>query len=297
MTLLALSTAFLIGLSTPLPVQETVTVSFIILNDDQTKVITLNQGDFYFNAPTDFIIRDNVRLKGWYQDENLTRFHDFDLPILQDTSVYATWDYLNPAIALAQLTQSIVGDRFESTTMTLTLPLYAPLKEDVRFQWQAAPQNSSDFDNIGGANLDHFSPFRNGTFQYRVRYRLPIYSGSGTIIDYVSYYSNVATISIYGQQTIVGYIIGLSLILLVGFICFLRMKRSIYYEVDGGEALPPGRFYMGEDITVQPKAKKKGYRFIGWYENDTLKQTFSGLRMPMKAIKLYAKFKKTKTSR
>lgn len=297
MTLLALSTAFLIGLSTPLPVQETVTVSFIILNDDQTKVITLNQGDFYFNAPTDFVIRDNVRLKGWYQDENLTRFHDFDLPILQDTSVYATWDYLNPAIALAQLTQSIVGDRFESTTMTLTLPLYAPLKEDVRFQWQAAPQNSSDFDNIGGANLDHFSPFRNGTFQYRVRYRLPIYSGSGTIIDYVSYYSNVATISIYGQQTIVGYIIGLSLILLVGFICFLRMKRSIYYEVDGGEALPPGRFYMGEDITVQPKAKKKGYRFIGWYENDTLNQPFSGLRMPMKAIKLYAKFKKTKTSR
>jgi len=297
MTLLALSTAFLIGLSTPLPVQETVTVSFIILNDDQTKVITLNQGDFYFNAPTDFIIRDNVRLKGWYQDENLTRFHDFDLPILQDTSVYATWDYLNPAIALAQLTQSIVGDRFESTTMTLTLPLYEPLKEDVRFQWQAAPQNSSDFDNIGGANLDHFSPFRNGTFQYRVRYRLPIYSGSGTIIDYVSYYSNVATISIYGQQTIVGYIIGLSLILLVGFIWFLRIKRPIYYEVDGGEALPPGRFYMGEDITVQPKAKKKGYRFIGWYENDTLNQPFSGLRMPMKAIKLYAKFKKTKTSR
>jgi len=181
--------------------------------------------------------------------------------------------------------------------MTLTLPLYAPLKEDVRFQWQAAPQNSSDFDNIGGANLDHFSPFRNGTFQYRVRYRLPIYSGSGTIIDYVSYYSNVATISIYGQQTIVGYIIGLSLILLVGFIWFLRMKRPIYYEVDGGEALPPGRFYMGEDITVQPKAKKKGYRFIGWYENDTLNQPFSGLRMPMKAIKLYAKFKKTKTSR
>jgi len=297
MTLLALSTVFLIGLSTPLPVQETVTVSFIILNDDQTKVISLNEGDFYFNPPTDFIMRDNVRLKGWYQDENLTRFHDFDLPILQDTSVYATWDYLNPAIALAQLTQSIVGDRFESTTMTLTLPLYAPLKEDVRFQWQAAPQNSSDFDNIGGANLDHFSPFRNGTFQYRVRYRLPIYSGSGTIIDYVSYYSNVATISIYGQQTIVGYIIGLSLILLVGFICFLRMKRSIYYEVDGGEALPPGRFYMGEDITVQPKAKKKGYRFIGWYENDTLNQPFSGLRMPMKAIKLYAKFKKTKTSR
>ena len=127
MTLLALSTAFLIGLSTPLPVQETVTVSFIILNDDQTKVISLNEGDFYFNAPTEFIIRDNVRLKGWYQDENLTRFHDFDLPILQDTSVYATWDYLNPAIALAQLTQSIVGDRFESTTMTLTLPLYAPL--------------------------------------------------------------------------------------------------------------------------------------------------------------------------
>ena len=297
MTPFALSIAFLIGLSSPLSVQETVNLSFIILNDDQQKVVTLNQGDFYFNPPTDFVIRDNVRLKGWYQDENLTRFHDFDLPILQDTSVYAMWDYLNPAIALAQLSQSMVGDRFESNTMTLSLPLYAPLKEDLRFQWQAAPQNSADFDNIGGAYLDHFSPFRNGTFQYRVRYRLPIYSGSGTIIDYVSYYSNIVTISIYGQQTIVGYIIGLSLILLVGIIWFLRKKRLIYYVVDGGEPLTPGLFSMGEDITVQPKAKKKGYRFVGWFEDDTLKQPFSGLRMPMKAIKLYAKFKKTKTNR
>jgi uncharacterized repeat protein (TIGR02543 family) len=67
--------------------------------------------------------------------------------------------------------------------------------------------------------------------------------------------------------------------------------------VDGGDPLAPGLFSMGEDITVQPKAKKKGYRFVGWFEDDTLKQPFSGLRMPMKAIKLYAKFKKTKTNR
>ena len=85
MTLFALSAAFLIGVTPPLPLQETVQLSFLILNDDQTKVITLNQGEFYFNPPTDFVIRENVRLKGWYQDENLTRFHDFDAPINQDT--------------------------------------------------------------------------------------------------------------------------------------------------------------------------------------------------------------------
>lgn len=297
MTLFALATAFLIGLSTPQPSQEIVQLSFVIVNDDQQKVIQLNAGDFYFNAPNDFVARDNVRLKGWYQDENLTRFHDFDLPILQDTTVYASWDYLNPAIALAQLSQSVAGVEFESNTMTLSLPLYEPLKEDLRFQWQAAPQNSSDFSNIGGANHDHFSPYRNGTFQYRVRYRLPIYSVNGTIIDYVSYYSNVVTIRIYGQQSIVGYVIAISLISLIGLVMFLRTKRSIYYHVDGGELLPTGKFYIGEDITLQPKAKKKGYRFMGWFEDDTLKKPFSGLRMPMKAMKLYAKFKKTKANR
>ncbi|MEY3609741.1 MAG: hypothetical protein RLZZ264_262, partial [Bacillota bacterium] len=86
-------------------------------------------------------------------------------------------------------------------------------------------------------------------------------------------------------------------ILLIVLIWFLRKKRLIYYVVDGGDPLAPGLFSMGEDITVQPKAKKKGYRFVGWFEDDTLKQPFSGLRMPMKAIKLYAKFKKTKTNR
>ena len=297
MMFFALSIALVFTLTPPVPVNDAVTLTFRIVNDEQDKTFTLDQGDFFFNPPTDFLSRDNVRLKGWYQDESLTRFHDFDLPIMEDTFIYATWDYLNPAISLAVIIPSIPDERVESRTMTLSFALYEPLKEGVRYQWQAAPQQSDQFDNIGGANLDHFQPFRNGTFRYRLRYRIPIYSQSGAVIDTISYYSQPITLTVYGQQSIVGYVVALGLMVLTGMILFLRLKRHVYYDVRGGESIAPGRFYMGEDISLQPKAKKKGHRFIGWYLDSDLQTTFDGMRMPIRSMRLYAKFKKTKAKR
>ena len=282
--------------SVPASLAQPVTLTFTIVNDTQQRQFNLEAGAFFFSPPDDFIQRDNVRLRGWYSDATLMSFHDFDLPINQDTTLYARWDYLNPALGTARLTPSLEGDRFASKTMTLRMPLYAPLAEDVRFQWQAAPMNSNQFDNIGGANKATFSPFRNGTFQYRLRYRIPIYSEGGTVIDTVSYYSETVTLTIYGQQTILGYIIGAGLICLVGLIIFLRRKRRIDYVVDGG-SLTASYFHIGEDITLLPKAKRKGYRFIGWYEDEARRQPVSRDRMPLTSFKLYAKFKKTKTTR
>ena len=295
--LYALSIALLLTITPPVPVNDAVSLTFRIINDEQDKTYSLAQGDFFFNPPTDFLLRDNVRLKGWYQDEALTRFHDFDLPIMADTFVYGSWDYLNPAISLGTLTASIPDERVESRSMMLSFSLYEPLREHVRFQWQAAPQQTENFDNIGGANLDHFSPFRNGTFRYRLRYRIPLYSPSGAVIDTISYYTQPVTITVFGQQSVVGYVVALGLMILTGMILFLRVKRHVYYDVSGGEPLASGRFYMGEDISLQPKAKKKGYRFMGWYLDADRKTAFEGMRMPIRSMRIYAKFKKTKGNR
>lgn len=297
MTWLALTSAFVFALTPMQPAPNPVTLTFEILNDDQSLTLSLDAGDFVFNPPTSFIMRDNVYLRGWYDDQTLTTFHDFDAPILESSTVYAIWDYLNPVIALANIVASEEGERFLSRSMTLSFPLYEPLSEQVRFQWQAAPFNSQDFQNIGGANQQTFSPFRNGTFHYRVRYRIPIFSPSGAILDYVSYYSSTMTLTIYGQEPIAVYLMSFGLVLVFGLVMFLRLKRKVYYEVDQGEPLTPGLFHIGEDISLQPKAKKKGYRFQGWYLDPNFLHPFEGFRMPIKAITLYAKFKKTKSHR
>jgi uncharacterized repeat protein (TIGR02543 family) len=297
MLLFALSLALLLPVSPPLSVDDSITLTFTILNDDQNKSFSLSEGEMVLNPPTDFIQRDNAKLNGWYTDASLDSFYNFSNPILTNTTVYARWDYLNPAISLASLYQSMAGDRFESKTMVLSFPLYEPLRVNVRYQWQAAPQYSDDFDNIGGANSPEFSPFRNGTFQYRIRYRIPITNPTGFVTDTISYYSEPVTITIYGQQSQVGlYIVG-GLMLLLGMVLFLRWKRPVYYDVAGGRAIRPNRFRVGEDISVQPKASKPGYRFLGWYTDDQQQHPFEGMRMPMKAVRLYAKFKKTKTNR
>jgi uncharacterized repeat protein (TIGR02543 family) len=211
--------------------------------------------------------------------------------------VYARWDFLNPAISLASLYQSMEGERFESKAMVLSFPLYEPLRANVRYQWQAAPQFSDDFENIGGANANEFSPFRNGTFRYRIRYRIPITNPTGVVTDTISYYSQPVTITIYGQQSQVAVYIGGGLLLLLGMVLFIRWKRPVYYDVAGGKPINPGRFRVGEDISLQPKASKPGYRFLGWSMDEAHQQPFEGMRMPMKAVRLYAKFKKTKTNR
>jgi hypothetical protein len=208
--------------------------------------------------------------------------------------VYARWDFLNPAISLASLDQSMEGDRCESNTMVLSFPLYEPLRANVRYQWEAAPQFSDDFENIGGANSNEFSPFRNGTFRYRIRYRVPnTNQNDGKTI---SYYSQPVTITIYGQQSQVAFYTGGGLLLLLGIVLFIRWKRPVYYDVAGGKPINPGRFRIGEDISLQPKAIKPGHRFLGWSMDEDHQQPFEGRRMPMKAVRLYAKFKKTKTN-
>lgn len=297
MPLMALVTACILTLTPAVSTNEPLILSFVIVNDDQRRDVEVISGDFIFGPPTDFIVRPNVYLRGWYQDEALTKFHDFDAPIVSNTTIYATWDFLRPGFALATIIQSEQGDRFESRTMTLSFPLYEPLQKDVRFQWQSAPLLNQDFQNIGGANDDTFTPFRNGTFQYRVRYRIPIYSASGIITDYLSYYSASTTLTIYGQQTITGYLIFLGFFMMAALIMFIRIKRKVYYEVSGGIALSPGLFRIGEDISLQPKAKKKGHRFLGWYLDEDLRVPFEGFRMPMTSLRLYAKFKKTKSHR
>ena len=297
MLLLALSLALILPVAPPVSVDDSIILTFTILNDDQTKSFTLSEGDFFLNPPTDFILRDNAKLNGWYSDESLNSFYSFTNPIVNNTTVYARWDYLNPTISFASLYQSMEGDRFESKTMVLSFPLYEPLRVNVRYQWQAAPQFSDDFENIGGAKASEFSPFRNGTFRYRIRYRVPITNSVGTVTDTISYFSQPVTITIYGQQSQLAlYIVG-GLMLLLGVVLFLRWKRPVYYDVAGGTPINPNRFRVGEDISVQPKASKPGHRFLGWYMDEQQQHPFEGIRMPMKAVRLYAKFKKTKTNR
>lgn len=294
---LALSLALFLPIAPSVAAVDSLTITFTILNDDQTKTFNVDEGEIFLNPPTDFILRDNAHLNGWYRDESLQSFHNFTSPIIQDTTVYARWDFLNPAFSFARLYQSQEGDRFESKTMVLSFPLYEPLRTNVRYQWQAAPQFSDDFENIGGANTNEFSPFRNGTFRYRIRYRIPITSPSGVVTDTISYYSQPVTITIYGQQSQVVFYIGGGLLVLIAMVLFIRWPRPVYYDVAGGKPINPSRFRVGEDISLQPKASKPGHRFLGWSLDEDHQHPFEGMRMPMKAVKLYAKFKKTKTNR
>lgn len=283
----------LFSLSQPVSTTNSLTVEFVILNDEQSLTVTVEENGFLFSPPS-FESRDNVILSAWYEDEALTIWHDFDAPIVEDMTLYSRWMYRGTSLSPATLRASEPGQRFESNTMTLFFDLYEPLAYQVRYQWQSARVNDQQFEDIGGAINASFSPYRNGTFQYRIEYKVPLYNDAGLVVGNIPYYSAPITIEIYGQQTLFLPIFLLTFSGLFLVVYFLRRKRKIMYEIGDGLPLKPSWYHVGEDTSVQPKAKKKGHRFIGWYLDDQYEIPFKGMRMPLKSIRLYAKFKPNK---
>jgi hypothetical protein len=288
--LLALLTLF--SLSEPVLTTDTFQVEFVILNDDQRQTVDVTENSFLFSPPL-FTPRDNVILTSWYQDDALTIWHDFDAPITSNLTLYSEWRYRGTSLSPATLRRSQEGQRFESNTMMLYFDLYEPLAYQVRYQWQSARLGEQNFEDIGGAVTNAFSPYRNGTFQYRIEYKIPVYNDAGLVVGSIPYYSEPVIIEIFGQQTLFIPITLLTFTVLFLTIVFFRRKRLIFYEVDGGFVIPPSRFRVGEDTSLQPKAKKPGYRFQGWYLDPNYEFAFKGMRMPLKSMRLYAKFKRT----
>lgn len=292
MKLFVLAAFSLLPILPPQSAVDTHTLEFIILNDNQTQTVEVEHGDFLFSAPT-FIPRDNVVLTAWYDDEALTQWHDFDVPILASKTLYAEWRYRGTSVQPATLRASEVGERFASETMTLYFDLYEPLAYQVRYQWQAARVTEQQFEDIGGATLPSFSPYRNGRFQYRLEYKVPLYNDANLVVGSIPYYTAPIIIEIYGQQTYTLPIVLASFFALFLLVYYFQKKRVIYFDVAGGQPLPPEKFHVGEDTSLLPKAKKKGYRFVGWYYDQDYEFPFKGNRMPLKSMRLYAKFKPT----
>ncbi len=283
----------LIPLLPPASTEVVHTVVFVILNDDQTATVEVEDEGFLF-APPSFIQRDNVILTSWYQDENLTLWHDFDTPITRSMTLYSEWRYRGTSLSPATLRASEIGERFESETMTLYFDLYNPLAYQVRYQWQSARVGDQQFEDIGGATLSYFSPYRNGRFQYRLEYKVPLYNDANLVIGSIPYYTSPVIIDIYGQQTFLLPILMLTFVALVSLVYFFQRKRRIFFEVFGGQPLSPARFRVGEDTSLLPKARKKGFRFTGWYVDPQYEIPFKGMRMPLKSMRLYAKYTQKK---
>jgi uncharacterized repeat protein (TIGR02543 family) len=272
-------------------------LTFRIINDTQSVTVDVPYGEFYFDEPS-FIPRDNVRLNKWYADESLTIRIDFEaFPIIEDTVIYARWEYLISSFSPAQIFQDQLGDRFQSGTMTLTFPLYEPLAYQVLFQWQQAPINSSNFRDIGGAIGQSYTPIQNGTLQYRIEYKVPLRNDANLVIGNLRYYSSPLTITIFGQQTITPYLVALALLIIISTLVYITRRRMITYLGLEEMTIPSQAFKPGEDITLQPKPRRKGYNFIDWYMDKDHTVPFELLRMPLRSFNLYAKFSKKNKKR
>lgn len=268
---------------------ETIVVSFEIVNDDQTIVPATLETPGVVAAP-EVIMRDNVRLDGWYADEQLANAFSFDTVVNASMTLYAAWDYLIDEDGKAVLTQSEPGAYFESGALTLTLELYEPLRADVTFEWQLKRETGGDWFKIAGATSRSYAPIRNGLHGYRVVYRTPIYDGD-TVIDTVRHESASIWIEVHGEFPWLPLVVSIVFLLMFGLVYFLSYKWPIRLYVDG-VLYQHLHFRQHEDISDLPRPEKDGFRFDGWHIDKPDGALFAPGRMPRRPLNLHGSFVK-----
>lgn len=272
---------------------ENVTVSFDIINDDQEiDSIAVMVGEYVFlpQVGVDILARDNVVLSGWFKNENLTNpFYAEDETITTSLTLYSEWRYLNDSIRKAVIQLSETGQTFETGSVTLSLPLYEPLAQGVTYQWQSRLVGAPAWIDIEEAQDASYTPNRNGTFEFRVKYYVQQWI-SGTWTE-VRKESESITITLQGafDWQVVYYPLGI--LLIAGLVFWVKRKQPIDYYIQGERV---NRLYVDvyEDISVQPTMEKAGYIFSGWFTDPQLQHRFEGMRMPRKKVNLYGEFRK-----
>ncbi len=272
---------------------EDVVVSFIIINDEQTiDPITVSSGSLVTlpQVGEQIISRDNVVLSVWFKDASLTvPFYAEDEVIIDTMTLYSEWRYVSDSVRKASLTLSSSGTSFQTGAVTISLLLYAPLAEGVTYQWQSRLIGAPAWIDIEGANEAQYTPQRNGTYEFRVKYFVQQWlGGSWTEVRKESESVTMTLTGAFDWQ-LVYYPLGV--LIIVGLVFWVKRKQPIDYYIDG---ILVKRRYMNvyEDISVQPTMEKEGFIFSGWYNDAKFTNPFEGIRMPRKKVMLYGEYRK-----
>jgi len=267
-----------------------ITITFTILNDDQVIESTTLDTPATIGEPQ-IVLRDNVRLDGWYTNTQLDEPFHFSTVVNSSVNLYARWDYLFDADGKAQLSMSTTGDRFRSGAVQLSLDLYEPLTNDITFQWQMKLTETGDWRDISGANSNSYRPLRNGYSGYRVVYRTPVYDGTGQVVSRNRHETSSVWITIYGEFPWVLIIVPASFAAIFMIVLFLSFKHPVHLYIDG-QFFEQRRYRAQEDISDLSAPQKQGYRFDGWYLDETYTQKADLKRMPYHLIKRYGRYLK-----
>ena len=96
--------------------------------------------------PFDFS-RDGYTFRGWYADEACTEAYDFDTPVSDDLTLYATWDVKQYTVAFETGEGSKVDSQTVDYGATVNKPAADPTREGYFFDgWYADEACSTEFD-------------------------------------------------------------------------------------------------------------------------------------------------------
>lgn len=272
---------------------EQISVSYRIINDVQIIEDTLINSGSFLPLPqlgSQIIQRENVTLSSWFKNESLTiPFSFVEESIEQPLTLYAEWQYMNDSIQKASLTLSKSGTSFTTGSVTISFPLYAPLTQGVTYQWQSRLAGAPMWRDIDSANEMTYTPNRNGTYDFRVKYFVQQFIlGTWQTVRKESESLTLTFTSTFDWQ-LVYYPLGL--LTLIGVVFWVNRRQPIDYYI-GGKRVDRRFMKVYEDISLQPHIEKIGYTFHGWYLDQAETIPFEGMRMPRKKVILYGSYRK-----
>jgi len=264
---------------------DDITVTFTLLNDDQTINPTVLPSAGYITEPT-VIQRANAEIHGWYLENTLTNEFDFTTTVVTTSlDLFAQWEHIGNNDK-ATLTQSAEGTSFINGDVTLSLQLY--LTDTVTYQWEYKRDENDTWGAIVGATENSYTPDVNGYHGYRCVYRYVV--NEGGVPDEKRRESEGVWLTLSGGMDWTPISLAASAVLLIALAIFLTYPTPIVYDTNGGLPISPVKAKAFSDITLQPTPVKEGYIFDGWFLDKELTKPFNLVRASRKKIRLYARW-------
>lgn len=282
-------------------------------NGDTTKKITIDPGDRVLkpNDPA----KDNAIFKGWYKDAECTQEFDFNTRIKDDeTTLYAKWENLQTfevSFDWLNVPSQTVGPN-DKVTKPATDPEY-PHKDFVGWYKDAEGTQPWDFDNdVVTSDMTLYPKFEDSVYTVTFDVNGGAFEDGSTCVapQTVTWeqhltkpakepkkdgYKFAAWTADLNSSTLVPwnfpyYHVEHDMVLYARYFKVYIVK----FETDGGSAIADQELVEKSGMTCKAtkpsNPTKSGYKFIGWYTDDTFATEYQFSDQVTSDITLYAKW-------
>lgn len=213
--------------------------------------------------------RSGYIFTGWYTDAECTKPFDLATPITEDIDLYAGWTKLalnNSYSSVTQLNPDYYGTSGYSYSINTSGTSVSAWKRVAVTATETGTHAVYYRNGTSGNNYGYYIEIYNATDNKIICEKKLVTSTSWAHYDFTAEAGDVIVVSVYRYNS--NYSSN-AYMYFSGFMLDSRLKGDpVYGYSDGAKVTLDSSVYFGDEVKL-PTPVRTGYKFLGWYYNDT----------------------------